>query len=84
MICKRCGTTYQESIESIDNVLTAAICFDSYGHVWPELCEPVSGGPYESAQPCGCDEGAKWTCTWHRDELSSQRLTDMGGPEESR
>lgn len=74
MNCKICGQAWDDYADQ--NVQ----CSNMSGHFWPELNEPQPT-QYESAQPCGCDPGAKWTCQWHQAEkgrLSIQHCESCG------
>lgn len=32
----------------------------------PSCCDGGACSTSESAQPCGCDSGANWTCSFHK------------------
>jgi hypothetical protein len=70
MVCKSCGVHYSNRNE--------LLCSMTLGHIWPELNEPVPAGGYESAQPCGCDKGANWTCQWHQIERRIEEQQEHG------
>lgn len=58
-ICVAVGDTRADVVAAAVKVFEAAVA---------ELRKPI---PLESAQPCGCDPGANWTCEAHRTGATS-------------